>query len=187
VRTQRPSALAGAARCRALLADEHVLDACFGEALAADEDVTGPFERARTQLLYGERLAGADRLDEARERLATALMTFERLGAEPWAARARAGIRVAGGTPPERRTSPLDRLTPRELEVALATVEGASVREVASRLFMGPRTAQRHLATAIVKLGLESPAELRGLLLLQAVPAPGAAPRPSSPSPHRGP
>lgn len=47
------------------------------------------FERARTELCYGERLRRARRGREAKPHLLSALGTFERLGAGPWAARAR--------------------------------------------------------------------------------------------------
>src|SRR5207253_7417217 len=62
-----------------------------------DEDAT-PFERARTELCFGERLRRARRRREARVPLRAALATFERLGAHPWAARARAELRATGET-----------------------------------------------------------------------------------------
>ena len=58
-RTRRPSALALAARCRALLAPDSELDARFADALEPSVETTGPFERARTELLFGSRLARA--------------------------------------------------------------------------------------------------------------------------------
>ena len=75
-----------------------------------------------------------------------ALATFQRLGAEPWAAGARAGIVAAGATLPAPRVSPIDRLSDRELEVALAAAEGGSPLDIGERLFRGtPRrsTASR--------------------------------------------
>ena len=52
-RARRPSALALAARCRALLAPDSELDERFAGALEASVETTGPFERARTELLFG--------------------------------------------------------------------------------------------------------------------------------------
>jgi tetratricopeptide (TPR) repeat protein len=101
-RAGRPSALAAAARCRGLLANDIDLDEAFAEALSASPDTVGPFERARTELLYGSRLAERGRLDQARRPLVRALATFERLGAEPWSQRARMSIMITGASPPTR-------------------------------------------------------------------------------------
>jgi DNA-binding CsgD family transcriptional regulator len=162
-RTGRPSALAAAARCRAFLAEDRELDARFAQALGLFDSV-GPFEQAHTELLYGARLLGAGRPEDASRVLADALATFERLAAEPWAGRARNGILTAGGTVPAARVSLTDRLSQRELEVALAAAEGGSPQEIAERLFLGPRTVQLQLASATIKLGLDSTAELADVL-----------------------
>jgi DNA-binding CsgD family transcriptional regulator len=167
-RAGRPSALAAAARCRGLLADGIDLDDAFAQALSASPDAVGPFEHARTELLYGSRLAEGGRLDQARPPLVRALATFERLGAEPWSERARMSIMFTGASPPAPRMSPMERLAPRELEVALAATEGLSAREIAERLFLGPRTVEVHLAKATIKLGVESPAGLASVLRTDA-------------------
>jgi DNA-binding CsgD family transcriptional regulator len=163
-RTKRPSALAAAARCRALLAGEADLDGSFAEALSRGRDSWGPFEQARTELLYGARLIDGGRLEDGSRILADALAKFEYLAAEPWTERARNGILTAGGTLPAPRLSVTDRLSPRELEVALAAAEGSSSLAIAERLFLGPRTVELQLASAAIKLRLESPAQLAELL-----------------------
>lgn len=163
-RTGRSSALAAVARCRGLLLDESEFDGAFVEALTAGEDVIGPFERARTELLYGTRLAETGRIEDALRILASALTTFEQLGAEPWAERAREGILMAGGALPAPRVSVVERLGPRELQVALAAAHGSTAREIAALLLLGPRTVQLHLASAVIKLGLGSPTELATIL-----------------------
>ena len=174
VRTQRPTALAAVARCRALLAEEGDLEDRFAEALSRAA-CAGPFEEARTGLLYGNRLLGIGRVDEASSVYAHALATFERLGAEPWAAHARAGIVAAGETPEPARPRVIDRLSDRELEVALACAEGGSSRDIAERLFLGLRTVELQLASATIKLGLKSTADLGEVLrgdIGTAVPEP---------------
>jgi GMP synthase-like glutamine amidotransferase/DNA-binding CsgD family transcriptional regulator/tetratricopeptide (TPR) repeat protein len=173
-RTRRPSALAAAARCRGLLAYPNELDAAFGPALAAGDEATGPFERARTELLYGDRLAGAGRAQDARRILTGALTTFERLAAEAWAERARHGILRTGGTPPAPRASLIERLSSRELEVALAAIEGGSPQEIAEQLFLGPRTVELDLASAAIKLGVGSSAELASILQAPKGPVTGS-------------
>jgi tetratricopeptide (TPR) repeat protein/DNA-binding CsgD family transcriptional regulator len=159
-KTRRPSALAAAARCRALLAPDSELDAAFLDALASSVAITGPFERARTELLYGSRLVRARRPVEAIDRLSAALRVFEKLGAEPWAERVREDIVAAGGTAPCPQVNRLERLAPLELEVALAAGAGASADDIAHRFFLGPRSARFLQASAMAKLGVESTAEL---------------------------
>ena len=169
-RTGRPSALALAVRCRAFLAPDSGFDADFAAALEASVEITGPFERARTELLYGSRLAATDRRGEARDRLLRAVDAFEALGAEPWARRAREEIVAAGGVAPPSHTSRLDRLTPLELEVALAAGAGAPLADVAHNLFLGPRTARLLQASAMAKLEVESTAQLAAALGRERAP-----------------
>jgi DNA-binding NarL/FixJ family response regulator len=176
-RTRRPSALAAAARCRGLLASDDELDERFTAALEIGAEVTGPFERARTELLYGTRLARAGRSSEAIGRLSAALRAFEELGAEPWAGRARERIHAAGGTPPAPPVNRLARLTPLELDVALAAGGGATLDDVAHRVFLGRRTTRVLYASAMAKLGVESAAQLADALELDD----GGAPRSSAP------
>jgi GMP synthase-like glutamine amidotransferase/tetratricopeptide (TPR) repeat protein len=159
-RTQRPSGLAAAARCRALLAGPEEQQPAFEEALRVGDGAADPFEYARTELLYGEALISAGKPERTVTILATALDRFERLGAEPWAERARSGIRGAGGHVPARVVSLTDRLSAPELEVAVAAAGGGSTAEIAERLLLGHRTVQYRLASAAIKLGLDSPSEL---------------------------
>ena len=73
-------------------------------ALALHDGLPMPFERARTLLALGERLRRAKQRAEAREPLTRgAATTFERLGARPWAERARAELRATGGQAGGRR------------------------------------------------------------------------------------
>ena len=77
--------------------------AAFEAALALHDGLPMPFERARTQLALGERLRRAKQRAEAREPLTAALDAFERLGARPWAERARTELRATGGQASGRR------------------------------------------------------------------------------------
>src|SRR5205807_557485 len=56
--------MAAAGRCRGLLEDD--FEPAFATAFGLHEQTTMPFERARTQLCYGERLRRAKRRSEAR-------------------------------------------------------------------------------------------------------------------------
>jgi DNA-binding CsgD family transcriptional regulator/GrpB-like predicted nucleotidyltransferase (UPF0157 family) len=161
--TQRPWALAAAARGRGLLADEDFAPH-FDEALRHHERDRQPFERARTQLAYAERLRRARQRAEARPFLSEALDTFERLGARPWADRARAEMTATGGpTGPRADASRADELTPQELKIALLVAQGMTNREVAASLFLSPKTIEHHLSAIYRKLGVRSRTQLARL------------------------
>ena len=150
-------AAATAARCRGLLAGEDAFEGEFRNALALHET---PFEAARTELVLGERLRRAGRRVEARVSLRAALAVFDRLGARPWAERARAELRASGER--VRRGSPAaaERLTPQELQVALEVAGGSTNREAAAALFLSPKTIEFHLRNVYRKLGVRSRTEL---------------------------
>ena len=154
-------AAASAARCRALLAGEEEFGAAFADAvrLARADGVSG-FERARTELLWGERLRRSGLRIEAREQLRSALDEFDRIGAALWADRAREELRASGETTRPRDPSLVDRLTPRELEIALLAADGLTNKEIGARLFLSPKTVELHLGRVYRKLGIRSRTEL---------------------------
>ena len=85
------------ARLRGLLA-ENTDDAitAFDAAIAAAGVLAWPLETARTELLFGERLRRDRRRREARIHLIRAVDLFARLGADPWAERARTELSASG-------------------------------------------------------------------------------------------
>ncbi len=120
-----------------------------------------PFERARTELAFGEMLRRAGRRSDARPHLRTALAEFERLASEPWAERARSELRASGETARKRDPSTIDQLTPQELQIArLVADAGLSNPEIAARLFLSRKTVEYHLHKVYTKLGVSSRAEL---------------------------
>jgi DNA-binding CsgD family transcriptional regulator len=147
-----PWALARAARARALLVSEAEMDSVFEEALEAHSLTPDRFETARTQLAYGSRLRRARQRARSREPLRAALETFDRLGAQPWAAQARAELTATGETARARNVSTRDQLTPQELQIALLLSAGRTTREAASALFLSPKTIEYHLRNVYRKL-----------------------------------
>ena len=154
------------ARCRGVLADDiDEAEHAFRAALDLQASGATPFERARTQLAYGERLRRERRKTDARTQLRDALGTFEGLGAELWAERARGELRATGETARRRDASTVDDLTPQELRIAQLVGAGASNREVGAQLFVSPKTVEYHLRKVFLKLGVASRVELANVRL----------------------
>ena len=159
--SRSPWSLAAAARCRGILSGGESFESDFETALELHKRTPGAFDRARTELCYGERLRRARRRADARVQLASALAVFERLRAEPWAGRARSELEATGLTARARRDpTAADRLTPQELRVALMIAGGATNREAAEQLFLSPKTIEAHLARSYRKLGVHNRAQL---------------------------
>lgn len=160
----QPFALARSTRAQALLLPDKEMAAAFTEALAFHSKTPDSFERARTELFFGERLRRARRRREAREQLRAALRTFEHLGAEPWAERALAELRASGETVSARDDRRRWTLTPQELRVALAIAEGRTTREAAAKLYLSPKTVEYHLRSVYDKMEIRSREELASAL-----------------------
>ncbi len=155
----RISASAAAARCAGIVGETGDWRDAFDQALALHAQVPTPFERARTELCYGERLRRTRKRVEARQRLRTAREIFQQLGAAPWVERAEAELRASGET---RRlgSTPSDALTPQELSVTKLVTEGATNREAAAALFVSEKTVEFHLGNVYRKLGIRSRSQL---------------------------
>ena len=145
-------------RSEALLGTRDAEEA-FAEAAGLGRALT-PFERARTELLYGEWLRRRRRRSDARAHLREAAELLRSLAAQPWAERAESELRATGETARRREAATLDQLTPQELQIAGLVAQGLTNREIASQLFLSPRTIEYHLRKVFTKLGLASRAEL---------------------------
>lgn len=145
--TGRGWSAAVAAHGRALLGRGSVRDA-----IAAATALGAPFELARTRLALVEHA----RCDARTAGIDEALATFERLGARPWAARARALLGAIGDSPP----SLAQQLTDAELRVALLVGRGGTNAAVSEQLVISVRTVDAHLRAIFRKLGLKRRSEL---------------------------
>ncbi len=134
----------------------------FEQALQHHQRTPDLFETARTRLVYGERLRRSGSRARAREQLRPAADAFQRLGARPWADRARAELQATGETVRRGDPSARDELTPQELQIALLLAEGRTTREAAAALFLSPKTIEYHLRHVYMKLDIHSREELRG-------------------------
>jgi DNA-binding CsgD family transcriptional regulator len=146
---------------RALLADDpDEAERLFRASLAVHDEALRPFERARTELAFGEFLRRIRRRTDARAQLRAALDRFETLGAGLWAERARQELRASGERSRRRDPSTLDDLTAQEVQIAQLVAEGRTNRDVAAQLFLSPRTIDFHLRNVFRKLGISSRMEL---------------------------
>jgi ATP/maltotriose-dependent transcriptional regulator MalT len=158
--TAPPWTLALVARCRGLLSAGGAAERHFKDALRLHGEGARPFDRARTELIFGEFLRRDGRRKEARLHLRAALDAFERLDAAAWAERARGELRASGESARERNPSTADRLTPQERQIVRFVAEGSTNKQVAAQLFVSPRTVDHHLRNVFLKLGISSRAEL---------------------------
>ena len=154
-----PWPLAMGARCRGLLeAAEGDLEAALAScerALEVHERMPGPFERARTLLIYGTILRRTKRRRAAREAIEAALTIFEALPAPVWADNARAELARIGG-----RAASGVRLTEGERRIAELVAAGKSNKETAGALFLSVHTVEDALKRIYRKLGVHSRTEL---------------------------
>lgn len=164
------------ARCRALLAAAGAFEAEFEAALRLHARTPTPFERARTELCFGERLRRSRRRAEAAVLLRSAVAAFELLGAAPWADRARRELAPLGRAD-HAADAAAQILTPHELRVASLVRHGATNREAASALFVTPKTIEYHLASTYRKLGIRSRTDLAVWLMRSGDRSPQPATR----------
>jgi DNA-binding CsgD family transcriptional regulator len=162
-------------RCRAVLTADDAAGDLFAESVQLHRHGAGrPFERARTELAYGEWLRRNRRRTDARDQLRSALEIFDGIGAAPWADRARAELRAAGESRLQKWGSvvgELDSLTMQERQVIQLAAAGLSNQDIADRMSLSPRTVGYHLYKAYPKLGITKRIELARLNLGPVAPA----------------
>jgi ATP/maltotriose-dependent transcriptional regulator MalT len=158
-RLRSPPAIAGAARCRGLLAaaegDLAGAFAAYRRSLAELDRIPQPLELGRTLLCLGSAHRRARQNAVARDALGQALAIFEELGAKLWAEQARAELRRISG---RRRGD--GELTETETRAAELAAQGRTNKQIAAELFMGVSTVEMHLSRVYRKLGIRSRTEL---------------------------
>jgi DNA-binding CsgD family transcriptional regulator len=109
-----------------------------------------------------------DRWGDPQRWLADALAFFDAAGPPAVASACRSLLRRAGAPVPRRRRSAPDLpdaltaagVTPREAEVLTLLAEGRSTRDIAARLYLSPKTVERHIANLATKVGVDGRSEL---------------------------
>jgi DNA-binding CsgD family transcriptional regulator len=160
-----PWALGLLARCRALTSAGTIAEENYCEAIEWLGQSRMNGETARAHLVYGEWLRREGRRQDAREQLRTAHRLLSDMGAKAFAERAARELRATGEHPRRRTAQPTDVLTAHELHIARLVATGATSREVASQLFLSPRTIDAHLRSIFRKLDITSRRQLRAIRL----------------------
>ena len=151
-------------RSRALLGDGEDADRWYREAVGRLSRTGFRPELARAHLLYGEWLRREDRRPDAREQLRAAHDMFTAIGMEAFAERARGELAATGETIRRRTADTHGELTPQEAQVARLARTGLSNPEIATQLFLSPRTVEYHLGKVFAKLDITSRRQLRQVL-----------------------
>jgi DNA-binding CsgD family transcriptional regulator/tetratricopeptide (TPR) repeat protein len=149
---------------RALLSDDEVAERLYREAIDRLSRTGMRLPLARAHLLYGEWLRRERRRTDAREHLRIAHQTFTVMGAEAFAERAEREVRATGAIARQRTVEIRVELTAQESQIARLASEGLSNPEIASRLFISPKTVEYHLHKVFGKLDIVSRSELRRAL-----------------------
>ena len=158
-RLDRPWGRATAARSQSLISsargDADAALAAAEQALVEHERLDWPLEHARSYLVAGTVLRRAGRRRDGAEMLARARSTLSAIGNLPWLARVEEEERRLGG-----RRGAGDALTPTEERVAELAGQGLRNAEIATRLFVTPKTVEATLSRVYRKLGIRSRTEL---------------------------
>jgi ATP/maltotriose-dependent transcriptional regulator MalT len=138
---------------------------------AAAEEAGAPLWEGRCRTVAGEALVAAGTTDQGRVELRraaedldargaagyrdAALRVLRRLGERPRPAPAVKAVEDGGG---------LDVLTPREREVAALVAEGRTNRQIGAQLHLSEKTIEKHVSSAMAKLGVSSRTEIARLV-----------------------
>ncbi len=150
-----------AARSRALMSEGETADRSYLEAIERLGRSRLRPDLARTHLLYGEHLRRIGRRVDAREHLRAAHDQFMVIGMEAFAERARSELVATGQKVRKRTEETRSDLTAEELQIAQLARDGFTNPEIATRLFLSPRTVEWHLRKVFTKLGITSRRQLR--------------------------
>jgi DNA-binding CsgD family transcriptional regulator len=154
-------ALGTEARSRALLSDCPAADDLYREAIQRLGRTRLTIQLARSYLVYGEWLRRENRRQEARDALHQAHEMFSRAGAAGFAGRAGRELLATGETVRKRTVDKLAELTAQEAQVAELARDGLTNPEIATQMFISPRTVEWHLGNVFSKLGITSRKDLR--------------------------
>jgi DNA-binding NarL/FixJ family response regulator len=89
---------------------------------------------------------------------------LHRIGADGFARRAASELASLGERIDEQALTGPAILSERERQIARLAADGATNREIAARVFLSPKTIEKHLSSVYLKLGVRSRAQLTRLV-----------------------
>ena len=128
-------------------------------ALAGPEDPV--LDQADLHHTLGRLLAAVGDGEGAAAQLTVGHQLLADAGAEPFAERLAASLRLAELPRPRDASRRLDELTGRESDIAALAAKGLSSPEIAAELYVSVNTVEYHLRNVYTKLGIKSRRELR--------------------------
>ena len=135
------------------------------------DDAASPLWAGRCRTLAGGALLAGGRRDDARAQLRSAAAELQARGATGYRDAALRVLRRLGDRPRPAATvtapgvdGALAALTPREREVAGLVAEGQTNAQIALRLHLSERTVEKHVSSALGKLGTSTRAGIVALL-----------------------
>jgi DNA-binding CsgD family transcriptional regulator len=156
---ESPWGVASAGRCRGMIlaakGDHRGALAAYEQALATHEGLPQPFDHARTLLALGKTQRRAKQRRAARETLQRVLVIFGEVGATLWVDKTRAELARISGRP-----AATGELTETEGRIAALVAEGLSNKEIATALFVTPKTVGTQLSRIYRKVGVHSRTQL---------------------------
>jgi DNA-binding CsgD family transcriptional regulator/Arc/MetJ-type ribon-helix-helix transcriptional regulator len=138
---------------RAMTSPDAEAEDIYRSALSHPGITEFPFEHTRVVLAQGMWLRRIKRITEARAVLESAAEAFDRLGARPWAERARAELRASGASVKQALGETIP-LSAQEYRVAQLAAAGLTSKEIAAKVNLSSRTVDSHLAKAFRKLAI---------------------------------
>jgi DNA-binding CsgD family transcriptional regulator len=155
------------ARSRALIASDADAESLYRESIDHLTRCRVATQLARSRLVYGEWLRRMRRRRDARDQLRSAYELFRSMGAEAFALRASTELAATGPLRQRRRmrSEPIRALTPHERRIATLVGDGLSNADVASKLYISPRTVEYHLSKIYRKFDVSSRTQLARALL----------------------
>jgi DNA-binding CsgD family transcriptional regulator len=147
-------------RSRALLGHDDQAEPLYRDAVERLSRTPIRGEYARAHLLYGEWLRRRQRNLDARSHLHTSYDMFTAMGMTAFANRAGRELHATGEAVRRRGPETTTELTGQEAHIARLVRQGLTNVEIASRLFISPRTVEWHLSKIFAKLQITSRRQL---------------------------
>ena len=115
-----------------------------------------PFERARTELCWGERLRRDGRRVEARRHLHDAHRALRSARRRALGREGRARTALQRRPRPARAARPQRRADAQQMQIATMVAEGRTNKSIANSLFLSPKTIEFHLGHVYRKLDVSN-------------------------------